>query len=67
MKKVHPLKSNTKWAKVTRTTVTKKMLTQSQIMFRHKRSGNISEYDDLQNIQEGIITGFGIKSVEHKE
>ena len=49
------------------TTVPKKMLTQSQTMFRRKRSWNISESDVLQNIQEGIITGFGIKSVEHKE
>ena len=45
----------------------KKMLTQSQTMFRCKRSWNISESDVLQNIQEGIITGFRKKSVEHKE
>ena len=45
----------------------KKMLTQSQTMFRRTKSGNISESDVLQDIQEGVITGFGIKSVEHEE
>ena len=43
------------------------MLTQSQPMLRRKRSWNISKSDVLENIQEGIIIEFGIKSVEHRE
>ena len=66
MEKIRSQINNTKYVKGIHITVPKNILSRRPCL-DVKEIEILSESDVLENIQKGIVTGFEIRAVEHKE